>query len=109
FVDDPSTSFYAVRDPAEVRERVILNNAFPAFLFVVAKKVSTLPIFKVTPQQSDYENIIWKKEKISRRLEKFIPKPLRKLPRPIKKVAEAFAVLTNHVGTGDSRFFKKLF
>lgn len=109
FIDDPSTSFYAVRDPAEVRERVILNNAFPAFLFVVAKKVSTQPVFLITPQQSDYENIIWKKEKIAKKLEKFVPKPLRKTPRSIRKVAEAFAVLKNQIGTGDSRFFKKVF
>ena len=109
FIDDPSTSFYAVKDPAEVRERVILNNAFPAFLFVVAKKISVEPIFKNTPQQSDYENIIWKKEKVSKKLEKFIPKPLRSLPRPLKKIAEAFSVVNKQVGTGDSRFFKKIF
>lgn len=109
FLDDASTSFYAVKDPAEVRERVILSNAFPSFLFVVARKISTQPIFKTTPQQSDYENIIWKKEKLSAKLEKFVPKPLRKLPKPLKKVAEAFSILKNPVGTGDSRFFKKMF
>lgn len=109
FLDDASTSFYAVKDPAEVRERVILNNAFPSFLFVVAKKISSQPIFKTTPQQSDYENIIWKKEEMSRKIEKFIPKPLRKLPRPIRKLVEAFSIVKNQVGTADSRFFKKLF
>jgi hypothetical protein len=109
FIDDPATSFYTVKDPAEVRERVILNNAFPSFLFVVAEKVSSQPVFKTTPQQSDYENIIWKKEKISKKLQKFVPKPLRKLPRPLQKVAEAFAIVRNQVGTADSRFFKKIF
>lgn len=109
FIDDRATSFYEVKDPAEVKERVILNNAYPAFLFVVARKISMQPVFKTTPQQSDYENIIWKKQKMSKKLEKFIPKPLRKLPRPLKKVAEAFSVLKNQVGTGDSRFFKKIF
>ena len=109
FVDDADTSFYAVKDPAEARERVILNNAFPSFLFVVAKKISSQPVFKVTPQQSDYENIIWKKEKMSRKLESFIPKPLRKLPRPLRKAAEAFAIVRKQIGTADSRFFKKMF
>ena len=109
FLDDPETSFYAVKDPAEVRERVILNNAFPSFLFVVARKISSKPVFAATPQQSDYENIIWKKEKISRKLEKFVPKPLRKLPRPLKKVAEAFAIVRHQIGTADTRFFKKMF
>lgn len=109
FIDDPGTSFYSVKDPAEVRERVILNNAFPAFLFVVAEKVSVQPIFKTTPQQSDYENIIWKKEKMSKKLEKFIPKPLRKLPGPLRKVAESISIVKNETGTADSRFFKKIF
>lgn len=109
FLDDPSTSFYAVKDPAEVRERVILNNAFPSFLFIVARKVSIQPIFKTTPQQSDYENIVWKKEKLSGKLQKFIPKPLRKLPKPLQKTADAFSILKNPVGTGSPRFFKKVF
>lgn len=108
FIDDPATSFYAVKDPAEVRERVILNNAYPSFLFVVAKKLSEQPVFKNTPQQSDYENIIWKKEKMSKKLEKFIPKPLRKLPRPVKKMVEAFSVVRRQTGTADSRFFRKV-
>lgn len=108
FIDDPKTSFYAVENPAEVRERVILNNAFPAFLFVVAQRVSIQPIFRNTPQQSDYENIIWKKEKVSKKLQKFIPKPLRKLPRPLQRLVEAFSVVKNQTGTADSRFFKKI-
>lgn len=108
FIDDPKTSFYAVENPAEVRERVILNNAFPAFLFVVAQRVSIQPIFRNTPQQSDYENIIWKKEKVSKKLQKFIPKPLRKLPRQLQRLVEAFSVVKNQTGTADSRFFKKI-
>lgn len=109
FIDDPATSFYEVKDPADVRERVILNNAFPAYLFVVAERVSVEPIFKHTPQQSDYQNIIWKHKKMSKRLEKFIPKPLRKLPRPLQRVAEAISVVKNQMGTADPRFFKKVF
>lgn len=108
FIDDPATSFYSVEDPAKVRERVILNNAFPAFLFVVAQRISVEAIFRSTPQQSDYEHIIWKKQKLSKKLEKFIPKPLRKLPRPLRKMAEAFSIVKNQTGTADSRFFKKI-
>jgi SAM-dependent methyltransferase len=109
FIDDKGTSFYDVKDPAEVKERVILTNAFPAFLFIVAEKISTEPVFQNTPQQSDYENIIWKKQKMSKRLEKFVPKPLRKLPRPLKKIKEALSLLGRQAGTADSRFFKKIF
>ena len=109
FVDNTAASFYSVKDPAEVRERVILNNAFPSFLFVVAEKISNQAIFKTTPQQSDYENIIWKKEKMSKKLQKFVPKPLRKLPGPLRTAVEAFTVVKNQIGTADSRFFKKIF
>ena len=108
FIDDEETSFYSVKDPAEVRERVILNNAFPSFLFIVATRVSVSPIFKVTPQQSDYENIVWKKESVSRKFQKFIPKPLRKLPKPLQRVAEALAILRRQTGTADDRFFQKI-
>lgn len=109
FIDDPGTSFYSVKDPLVVRQRVILNNAYPAFLFVVAKKVADVPVFRATPQQSDYENIIWKKEKLSGKIEKFIPKPLRKMPRPLRKVFDAFSILRKEPGTADGKFLKKIF
>jgi hypothetical protein len=109
FIDDRGTSFYEVKDPAVVRERVILNNAYPSFLMVVATKVSMEPIFSTTPQQSDYENIIWKKEKIRKKIEKYIPKPLRKLPRPLKKLAEGFSIVRKEIGTGDPDFFIRKF
>jgi hypothetical protein len=108
FIDDNSTSFFDVKDPAVVRERVILNNAYPSYLFVFARKVSQEEIFKNVPQQSDYENIVWKKEKITKKLQKFVPKPLRKMPRPMRRLVEAFKVLKNQLGTGDKRFFKKV-
>jgi len=108
FIDDRSTHFYEVKDPAVVRERVILNNAYPSFLMVVARKIGEEKIFAITPQQSDYEHIIWKKEKVGQKLQKLIPKPLRKMPRPLKKMAEGLALLKSDVGTGDSRFFKKV-
>ena len=108
FVDDRNTSFYKVTDPAAAKERVILNNVLPSYLLVVAHKISNEKIFSTTPQQSDYEHIIWKKEKASSRFQKFIPKPLRKMPRSVIKMAEGFALMKNDAGTADSRFFKKV-
>lgn len=108
FVDDRNTSFYEVKDPAAVKERVILNNAFPSYLLVVARKLSDEKIFATTPQQSDYEHIIWKKEKISQKFQKLLPKPLRKVPRPVKKIVEGFALMRSDAGTADPRFFKKV-
>lgn len=108
YVDKPNAVFYEVKDPAAVRERVILNNAYPSFLMVLAQKEARKNIFEATPQQSDYEHIVWKKEKSVRRLQKLVPKPLRKMPRPLKKVMEGWAVLRRDTGTADKRFFKKV-
>jgi hypothetical protein len=108
FIDDKNTSFYEVKDPLEVRERVILNNAYPSYLFIWAQKETSKEIFKITPQQSDYQHIVWKKEKIAKKVERFIPKPLRKLPRPLQKFYDALTILKNQTGTADKRFFKKI-
>jgi hypothetical protein len=49
-----SKRFYHVKDPQKLRRRVNLINKTPTYLFIVAKKKSTKPIFNLTPQQSDY-------------------------------------------------------
>jgi hypothetical protein len=46
--------WYDVKDPVEVRSRVLLLNNKETFLFVVAKKIEATEIFKTTPYQSDY-------------------------------------------------------
>jgi hypothetical protein len=108
FIDDSSTSFYEVSDPLAVRSRVILNNSMPSYLFVVAQKLEEVPIFSTTPQQSDYEHIVWTKEKKGFSFQKFIPKPLRKLPKPIAKLQEAISLIRSQIGTGSTKYFKKV-
>lgn len=109
FIDDAKTSFYEVSDPLAVKERVILTNTQPSFLFVWADKISNEDIFSETPQQSDYEHLIWQGKTGATKLKKFIPKPLRKLPKPLRRFFETISLSRNQVGTGDKRFFKKLF
>jgi hypothetical protein len=46
--------WFAVTDPAAFRARVTLINAAPVVLFVWAKRVEIVPLFRGTPQQSDY-------------------------------------------------------
>jgi hypothetical protein len=55
------TSIFEVSDPNDVRSRVTLQNSHPTYLFVIAQKTEEKEIFKKTPQQSDYENIVWKR------------------------------------------------
>ena len=51
----PITSpWYSVRDPAVIRKRVPLLNHKATLLCVMAKRIAREPIFKTTPQQSDY-------------------------------------------------------
>jgi SAM-dependent methyltransferase len=46
--------WYAVSDPAKIGKRVPLISHDCVILMILAKKISTVPIFNQTPQQSDY-------------------------------------------------------
>ncbi len=46
--------WFAVTDPEAIRARVTLINAAPVVLFVWAKRMEIVPLFRTTPQQSDY-------------------------------------------------------
>jgi hypothetical protein len=50
----PNATWWAVRDPAEVRCRVTLINHYPTNLFVLARKIQRITPFENPPQQSDY-------------------------------------------------------
>jgi hypothetical protein len=50
----PSRRWYEVADPAAVRSRVTLINHCPVLLFILATKVSDVPVLTHHPQQSDY-------------------------------------------------------
>ncbi|MFO0478775.1 MAG: hypothetical protein ACK50L_08400 [Bacteroidota bacterium] len=57
--DKSGSSWFEVKDPNEVKKRVILSNTYPSNLFVLAKKMKDTEVFLKYPQQSDYENISW--------------------------------------------------
>ena len=46
--------WFTVTDPEAIRARVTLINAAPVVIFVWAKRVEIVPLFRTTPQQSDY-------------------------------------------------------
>lgn len=54
------TPVFEILDPNSVKERVTMQNSHPSYLFVIAQKFEDREIFKEIPQQSDYENIVWK-------------------------------------------------
>jgi hypothetical protein len=51
---DPGAQWYEVVDPAKARRRVELVTNRPAYLLIQARKVRSVPILAVAPQQSDY-------------------------------------------------------
>ncbi|MFO1514749.1 MAG: hypothetical protein U1F83_17870 [Verrucomicrobiota bacterium] len=46
--------WFAVADPEAIRARVTLINAAPVVLFIWAKRMEIVPLFRKMPQQSDY-------------------------------------------------------
>lgn len=61
YADRKDTSFYEVLDPMELKQRVTMANSYPSYLFILAQKTDEKEVFKVVPQQSDYEHIAWSK------------------------------------------------
>lgn len=62
YCDRKGASIYEVLDPLELKQRVILSNSEPTFLFVIAQKRAQKEVFEIAPQQSDYEHVVWKKQ-----------------------------------------------
>ncbi|MBZ5627436.1 MAG: hypothetical protein LAO06_01055 [Acidobacteriia bacterium] len=99
---DRGAPWYRVEDPAALGRRVELINNRPTYIMVVARRLSDVGIFKITPQQSDYMSA-WGLTKnpsasVSRRkrsaksvVAKFLPRAIKKpLKRMITGRSEAF-------------------
>ena len=59
YADRKKASFYEVLDPLDLKQRVTMANSSPSYLFILAQKTEDKEVFKVVPQQSDYEHIVW--------------------------------------------------
>lgn len=46
--------WYAVEDPDRLKERVLLCNCAPVYLFTLAQKIQDVEVFQENPYQSDY-------------------------------------------------------
>ncbi|HOY57710.1 MAG TPA: hypothetical protein PK640_06190 [Verrucomicrobiota bacterium] len=53
----PRRRWYEVSDPASIKARTPLINAYPVLLFVQARKDAEGPLFEQVPQQSDYSSM----------------------------------------------------
>jgi len=94
YLDKESTPIYEVVDPMIVRERVILSNSLPTYLFVIAKKTTNRTPFETPIYQSDYQNIIWTDCPSQKR-------------RDNKRIYFFLRIFPNHFKTRVKKLFKK--
>lgn len=82
FLEDfPDAPWYRVIDAAMVRRRVTFENSRPAYLLLIARRISIKPIFESFPQQSDYASS-WRGEALN---EKRLPGLIERLPRAVSR------------------------
>ncbi len=62
----PDAPWYEVVDPAIAGRRVEMLSSAPMYLLIQARRVRNVPVFEVTPQQSDY-SILWQNKAGERR------------------------------------------
>ncbi len=88
----PTTKWYRVLDPNEVKERVILLNKRVTFLAVKALKVESVNIYENSIQQSDYASAWVSREKLESNYinpvsqTNLINKLKSAFPSPVKKI-----------------------
>jgi len=87
----PDASWYEVIDPALVGRRVEMLSSAPVYLLIQARRVRTVPVFEVAPQQSDY-TIRWKSKAADRRGDppSFPSRPLRAVRGVVRRLGTAY-------------------
>jgi len=58
-------TWYAVEDPDQVKQRVLLCNTAPVYIFTLAQKIGTPEVFQTNPYQSDYSTA-WATSQVQR-------------------------------------------
>lgn len=104
--DQKNAGWYEVSDPDEVKSRVTMVNGKSSYLFVMAKKISDVAVFAVTPQQSDYQHILWET--------KNNPTPVKlnqrnnSLMAKVSSIVNRFLSFFSEIGNANTNYFKKI-
>lgn len=112
YCDSRNARVYEVADPNVVASRVLLTNALPSYLFVIARRVAEIPLFVHSTQQSDYEHYSWQDSKTSKQQGRAaIQSILRQiLPPSFTRVVSLsrthLLAMLRPIGTGKSSFFR---
>jgi hypothetical protein len=114
YTDQKNASVYEVSDPNVIKNRVLLSNRAPSYLFVIGQRVEEKEIFKNPPLQSDYENLSWKKQPLvgdssGDRTKSLVKKMLpNKIIRTLVSLSEFVQTVFKPTGTGKASYFKKI-
>jgi hypothetical protein len=68
FVDELNTTYYSVPDTNEEHQRINFTNQKPVLLYVVAKKLETVEVFRKNPLQMDYVQLKWQGKRKERKV-----------------------------------------
>ena len=104
--DKKNSGWYEVKDPNEVKSRVTLSSGSPSYLFVMAKKISAENIFSKTPQQSDYQNILWDVKNNENPIQ--LNQRSVSITSKVSNMLSHFFSFFSETGTGNKNFFKKI-
>lgn len=109
-------TWYLVKDPRVVAERVTLKNSLPVYLLIIAKKTARKAIFERVPLQSDYV-ARWSQNKVAIQNNGTAKPEIRPLPVRIAKTVlptglrqwarSALTQLLSAPQGFDSRFFER--
>jgi hypothetical protein len=115
-----TSDWYEVLDPRKAKTRVLLTNAKPTYLMVLAERKAERLIFEKPPQQSDYE-MVWNisealqqnktvanESKLKFLYRKFTPKPLKILAHNIHDLFTKHEVVNEDLGRINAEHFKKM-
>jgi hypothetical protein len=106
YQDRKYSNWYSIKDPDKVKSRVILSNAFPSYLFVIAKKIAEKEIFSTIPQQSDYQNISWQEKDGSKQIKN--NQLQSTLTNKLRGLIKRLNIATKQIGDADTNYFKKI-
>jgi hypothetical protein len=71
--------WYQVTDPHAVKQRVMLCNAHPAYLLILAQKTASVEIFKESPYQSDYVSAWESREAVKQEAERSLKQTVKSI------------------------------
>ncbi|WP_139189923.1 MULTISPECIES: class I SAM-dependent methyltransferase [Rhodonellum] len=117
FFSELNSTVFEVSDPLFVKDRVKLKNSKESFLFYIAERIEEKPIFTKTPQQSDYEHILWDNSLVNKigkkgsnyaKYKKFIPHNIVESLLNVRKNFSHLRLFFNPIGNGNKKYFKKV-